>query len=116
MKFEDLEVWKRSARLCSNIYKTMNSCIDYSFRDQLTTASLSIQSNIAEGFEMASDKECIRFLSYSKRSCGELLTQIYIGIESNYIKTDTGKRWIKEAKEIFSKIAGLMKTKRNFLV
>jgi len=115
MRFEDLEVWKRSARLSSDIYRTMKSCNDYSFRDQLTRASLSIPSNIAEGFERSSTKECIKFLSYSKGSCGELRTQIYIGIEINYIEEDTGKKWIAEAKEISSMIFGLMKTKRNFL-
>jgi len=115
MRFEDLEVWKRSARLNSDIYKTMKSCNDYGFKDQLTRASLSIPSNIAEGFERASEKECIKFLSYSKGSCGELRTQIYIGIEVDYITADTEKRWIAEAKEISSMIAGLMKTKRNFL-
>ena len=111
---EDLEVWKRSARLSSDIYKSMKSCKDYGFRDQLTRASLSIPSNIAEGFERISEKECIKFLSYSKGSCGELRTQIYIGIEIDYIDSEIGKRWIVEAIEISSMITGLMKTKRSF--
>jgi four helix bundle protein len=74
-----------------------------------------VLGNIAEGFERNSEKECIKFLSYSKGSCGELRTQVYIGIEINYIDKDTGKRWIAEAKEISSMIAGLMKTKKSFL-
>ncbi len=115
MRFEDLEVWKRSAQLSAEIYKTMKSCNDYSFRDQLTRAGLSIPSNIAEGFERNSTKECIKFLSYSTGSCGELRTQIYIGIEINYIGADTGKKWIAEAKEISSMITGLMKTKHSFI-
>jgi four helix bundle protein len=115
MRFEDLDVWKRSARLSSDIYKSMKSFKDYGFRDQLTRAGLSIPSNIAEGFERNSEKECIKFLSYSKGSCGELRTQIYIGIEIDYIDSEMGKRWIAEAKEISSMITGLMKTKRGFL-
>jgi len=115
MRFEDLEVWKRSARLSTDIYKTMKSCNDFGFRDQLTKASLSIPSNIAEGFERNSAKECIKFLSYSKGSCGELRTQIYIGIEINYIEVATGREWIAEAEEISSMLTGLMKTKRNYL-
>ena len=54
LKFEDLEVWKRSARLSSDIYKSMKSCKDYGFKDQLTRASLSIPSNIAEAKEISS--------------------------------------------------------------
>ena len=115
MRFEDLDVWKRSARLSSDIYKYLKSCKDYGFRDQLTRAGLSIPSNIAEGFERNSEKECINFLSYSKGSCGELRTQVYIGIEIEYIDSEIGNRWIAEAKEISSMITGLMKTKRSFL-
>jgi four helix bundle protein len=115
MRFEDLEVWKRSARLSAEIYNSMKACNDYNFRDQLTRACLSIPSNIAEGFERNSTKECIKFLSYSKGSCGELRTQIYIGMEINYIGSDIGKKWIAEAKEISSMITGLMKTKRGFI-
>jgi four helix bundle protein len=79
MRFEDLEVWKRSARLSANIYKDLKDLKDFSCRDQITCSGLSIPSNIAEGFERESEKECINFLAYAKGSCGELRTQIYIG-------------------------------------
>ena len=58
MKFEDLDVWKRSARLSSEIYKNLGSHKNYIFRDQITRSGLSISSNIAEGFERESKKEC----------------------------------------------------------
>ncbi len=45
MKFEDLDVWKRSARLSANIYKTLQMCKVFSFRDQITRAGLSTPSN-----------------------------------------------------------------------
>jgi len=80
MKFEDLDVWKRSA-LSADIYKAMKNLKDFGFQHQITRAGLSIPSNIAEGYERESDKECINFLSYAKASCGELRTQIYIGID-----------------------------------
>ena len=70
MKFEDLEVWKRSARLSVDIYKQTKKIKDYGFRDQITRSGLSVPSNIAEGIERESDKECIRFLSFAKGSCG----------------------------------------------
>ena len=67
MKFEDLEVWKRSARLSADIYKQLKDLRDFSYRDQLTRSGLSIPSNIAEGFERESDKECINFLANKSR-------------------------------------------------
>lgn len=44
-RFEDLEVWKKSVRLSIQIYKALNSCKDYGFRDQIQRAAVSIPSN-----------------------------------------------------------------------
>ena len=112
-RFEDLDVWKRSARLSADIYKTLNSLNNYGFKDQICRSGLSIPSNIAEGIEREFDKECIKFLSYAKGSCGELRTQIYIGIEIGYIPATLGKQWIKETKEISAMLVGLIKSKRK---
>ena len=113
MRFEDLEVWKRSARLSAEIYRAMQTVKDYGFRDQLTRAGLSVPSNIAEGNERQSDKEFVNFLSYARGSCGELRTQIYIGIEIGYIDKDLGKRWIAESREISAMLTGLIKKKAS---
>jgi four helix bundle protein len=115
MKFEDLEVWKRARILSARIYIKLRGLKDYGFKDQITRSGLSIPSNIAEGFERGTQKECIVFLSYAKGSCGELRTQIYIGMDIGYIDGTTGEEWIKEAREISSMISGLIKTKRGFL-
>lgn len=115
MQFEDLEVWKRAARLSAEIYKVLGSLRDYGFRDQVTRSGLSIPSNIAEGFERNSIKECLNFLSYARGSCGELRTQILIGIEIGFVEKERGEIWIKETREISSMLTALMKTRRNFL-
>jgi four helix bundle protein len=113
MPFEDLEVWKRSARLSADIYKELRELKDYGFRDQISRSGLSVPSNIAEGMERESDKDCVKFLSYAKGSCGELRTQIYIGMDIGYISADLGRRWIQETREISAMLMGLMKTKRR---
>ncbi len=64
--FEDLEVWKRSARLSADIYKAMATLKDFGFKDQITRSGLSIPSNIAEGAERETDKERANFLNYAK--------------------------------------------------
>jgi len=76
-------------QLSVDIYKTLQSCKDYSFQNQITRAGLSIPSNVAEGFERESIKECVNFLSYAKGSTGEVRTQTYIGIEIGYINKET---------------------------
>jgi len=113
-QFEDLEVWKRSARLSAELYKAARHWRDYGFRDQLTRSGLSVPSNIAEGFERNSHKECANFLGYAKGSCGELRTQIYIGLDVGYIDKITGNQWILEAKEISSMLAALIKARRRY--
>ena len=115
MKFEDLEVWKRSARLSADIYKELLQLKDYGFKDQITRSGLSIPSNIAEGIERESNKECLQFLSYAKGSCGELRTQIYIGMDIGYIEQGKGKEWINETKEISAMLFALIKTRRKRL-
>ena len=113
MRFEDLDVWKRSARLCSDIYRELIDLKDWGFRDQITRSALSVPSNIAEGVERLSAKDCIRFLGYAKGSCGELRTQIYIGREIEYIDKATATKWINEAIEISSMLAGFIKSKKK---
>jgi four helix bundle protein len=92
----------------------LNNLKDYGFKDQITRSGLSIPSNIAEGFERTSNKESVNFLSYAKGSCGELRTQIYIGINIEYINKDKGREWLQEANEISAMLNGLIKTRRKF--
>ncbi len=113
--FEDLEVWKRAARLSAAIYRELQNLKDYGFRDQITRSGLSIPSNIAEGFERKSHKEFAVFLNYARGSCGELRTQVHIGREIGYISAAAGKAWMAESKEISAMITALIKTTRGFI-
>lgn len=112
-RFEDLEVWKKSAKLSAELYRSLSGLKDYGFRDQITRAGLSIPSNIAEGHERGSDKEIANFLNYAKGSAGELRAQIYIGMKTGYIEQEQGKQWLVEAEEISKMLYGLIKAIRN---
>jgi len=76
--FEDLEVWKRGCNLAVDVHIALAESKDFALRNQMERSSLSIPSNIAEGCERDSTAEFINFLRYSKGSCGELRTQLYI--------------------------------------
>ncbi len=115
MGFENLEVWKRSSRLSAEIYCALKDLKDFGFKDQITRSGLSIPSNIAEGEERDSLRQTLSFLNYAKGSCGELKTQIIIGIEIGYIPKDMGKTWITEITSITAMLATLMKQKRKKL-
>ena len=107
--FENLDVWKRSSRLCAEIYKTTSVLKDFGFRDQITRAGLSIPSNIAEGYERGSEKEKANFLKFAKGSVGEIRTQIYIGMEIGYISKQVGKQWLEESREISKMLFSLIR-------
>nr|WP_240905770.1 four helix bundle protein [Thiorhodococcus mannitoliphagus] len=107
LRFEDLEVWKRSARLSVELYKAMSGLRDFGFRDQITRSGLSVPSNIAEGLERRPNKDRQRYIDIALGSCGELRTQIYIGIEIGYIQRQEGASWIAETREISAMLVGL---------
>ncbi len=112
-RFEDMEVWEKSAKLSAELYKSLSGLKDYGFRDQITRAGLSIPSNIAEGHERGSDKEIANFLNYAKGSAGELRAQIYIGMKIECIEQEQEKKWLVEAEEISKMLHGLIKAVRN---
>lgn len=114
MRFEDLEVWKRSARLSAELYKTTKDLRDWGYRDQLTRAGLSISSNIAEGFERESHLDCVRFLGFAKGSCGEVRSQLYIGKEISYIPAQFANESIKECQELSRMLAALITKRKQF--
>lgn len=109
MRYENLEVWKRSRRLAIEIYRCTDRLGNRSFKDQITRAALSIPSNIAEGLERESNKEKARFLTIAKGSTGELKTQIDIGIEIRYLDQSLSYL-MDEAEEISKMLGGFIKT------
>ncbi|MDR3627547.1 MAG: four helix bundle protein [Ignavibacteriaceae bacterium] len=114
-KFEDLEVWKESMRLAVEIYEVFKMLSDYGFKDQVQRASVSVPSNIAEGYERNSNKEFIQYLFISKGSAGELRTQLYLAIELKLIPKDKGLQLLESSKKISAMLYKLIKTrKENF--
>lgn len=87
-RFEELEVWKTSMALCSEIYKLTNSEFfskDFGLKDQIRRSAVSIPSNISEGYERDSKRQFLYFLVIAKGSCGELRTQLMIARNLNYL-------------------------------
>jgi len=89
--FSKLNVWNEAKALAVDIYKSTNKepvLRDFSFRDQVRRAAVSVASNIAEGNDRETTREFIRFLYIAKGSLAELMTQIEIGKEIGYFNDD----------------------------
>ncbi len=87
-KFEDIEAWKKAREITDLVYKSSaknNFDRDFGLREQIRRASVSIMSNIAEGFDSSSHIEFARFLSIAKRSASEVQSQLYIALDQGYI-------------------------------
>jgi len=109
-KFEDIIAWKKSKELTIWVYKNFKNCNDFSFKNQIERASLSIMNNIAEGFERKGDKEFRQFLFIAKGSCGEVRSMLNIGFELGYIKDSDYKIQNNLCIEISKTLSGFIKT------
>jgi len=87
--FEDIEAWKESRILVKEIYFIFNEIKDFSFRDQIQRATVSIMTNIAEGFDRGSNGEFIQFLVIARGSSSEVRSLLYAGVDVGYIDKDT---------------------------
>ncbi|MEH2155624.1 four helix bundle protein [Nostoc sp.] len=86
--FEDLRVWQKGIDLVKEIYlitKDGELNRDFGLRDQLRRASVSIPTNIAEGFERYSRKEYLNFLNIAKGSAGEVRSLLRVALEVGYL-------------------------------
>lgn len=82
---------------------------DFELIKQLRRASVSISSNIAEGFERNSDKEFVYFLYVAKASAGEVRSQLYLAFDLNYLNRDEFEKLKGKIIEISKMIGGLIK-------
>lgn len=86
--FEDLEAWQTARQLTRLVYTLSNEgpfAKDYTLRDQMRRAAVSILSNIAEGFESRTRAQMVDFLGRAKASAGEVRAQSYVAMDLDYL-------------------------------
>ena len=111
-KFEDIEAWKLAREITNLIYDVSSSekfCRDFALVNQIRCASISILSNIAEGFERSGNKEFLQFLAIAKGSCGEVRAQLYVALDQKYIDEIKFNHISGKLSEPSRLIAGFMK-------
>lgn len=111
--FEEIIAWQKARELNSEIYKLTNDnalfARDYGLRDQIRRASISISSNIAEGFERETAKEFIRFLYIAKASAGEFRSQLYLAFDLGYISKIEFESLISKINDVSKLLSGFIK-------
>ena len=87
-RFEDIESWKKGRELTRRVYaqsEVGRFARDFGLRDQIRRSSVSIMSNIAEGFERDGNKEFRQYLYIAKGSAGEFRSLLYVALDAGYI-------------------------------
>ena len=114
--FEQIDAWQKSRELAKEIYRITRQrdfARDFGLRDQIRRASVSIMSNIAEGFERSGTGEFAQFLSTAKGSAGEVRAQLYVALDQEYLPREAFDTLSANAAQISRMISGLMKYLRQ---
>ncbi len=112
VRFEDIDSWKKGRELTKAVYRItaqQKFFKDFGLRDQIQRASVSIMSNIAEGFDSGSDKAFVSFLRYSYRSASEVQSLLYVALDSGYIVEPDFQKCFEQASEAKRMIGGFIK-------
>ena len=112
-RFEDLIAWQKARELTRKIYLVTRRgefARDWGLSRQIQRASVSVMSNIAEGFERGSRAEFHQFLFIAKASCAEVRCQLYIAFDIGYLDEPTLEDLLGQAEEVARIIGGLRKS------
>jgi len=119
-RFEDLEVWILAKEIVNDVYMLTNKNAfsrDFTLRNQIRSSSISILSNISEGFESGSDAQFARYLKIAKGSAGECRAQLYVALDQEYISKiefeELKEKLIKESKKL-SRLIGYLNGETNY--
>ena len=114
--FQDLKVWLRAKNLAVFLYRLTNKgefSKDFGLRDQIRRAAVSIASNIAEGDELGTDKQSVRYFYIARGSSAEVLTQAIIAIEIGCLDELEFNEVEKESKTISGMLTRFIKARSN---
>jgi four helix bundle protein len=109
-RFEDLAVWMKAKELSLDVYRATNQGPfqrDFGLRDQVRRASVSVMSNIAEGFERYSRSEFRHFLSIARGSASEVRSQVHLARELGYLTHEDSAALLDLCLEISRMLAAL---------
>jgi four helix bundle protein len=110
--FEELPVWKDARKFANKIYnltKKFPKEENYGLSSQITRATVSIGSNIAEGFDRYSKKDFIKFLIIARGSISEIQNDLYIALDLKYINQKDFQENYSLAKDLGKQINGFIK-------
>jgi len=110
--FNELKVWKDSRLIVKEVYDIIHyfpKRENYGLISQITRASVSIMSNIAEGFARDTNKEFIRFLIMSRGSVAEVQSDLFVALDLEFINQERFEDLYTQLENLSKQINGLIK-------
>ncbi len=111
VRFEEIKAWQEARLLTRQIYALTDKgpfAKDFGLRDQIRRASVSIMSNIAEGFLSQTNKYFIKYLFISLASTAEVQSQLYVALDRNYLTKEEFGEIFKQSQQVAKLINGFI--------
>jgi four helix bundle protein len=109
--YRDLVVWQKAMKMVQDVYKLTNDFPKeeiYGLTAQIRRCSVSIPSNIAEGYGRKSTQDYLRFLKISSGSLYELQTQLEIAFNLSYMAKEAFDLIYETSREIERMMSSLI--------
>ena len=111
-RFEEIKAWQEGRELVKMVYQAVRAnesfSKDFGLKEQIQRASVSVVSNIAEGFGRRSRKEFVQFLFVAKGSIAEVQSQLYVALDQNYITQEVFSVLYDKAEEVAKLLSGFI--------
>jgi len=114
--FEKLEVWQKSRRFVRDIYSITSNFPDserYGLTSQIRRAAISVSSNLAEGSSRKTSKNQAHFYVFAYSSCIEIINQIILAFDLQYIDEDIYTNTRVKLEKITNQINSLKNSIQN---
>jgi four helix bundle protein len=111
-QFEDIEAWKEARKLVNMIYDISDKeefSRDFGLKNQIRNASVSVMSNVAEGFDRGTNREFIQFLIVGRASASEAKSQLYVALDRKYVTSDKFHEIYDQISKVVSLIDGFVR-------
>lgn len=108
-KFEEVVAWQKGRELNKALFRALQDNKNFSYKDQLFRASLSITNNIAEGFERGGDKELRQFLIIARGSAAEVRSMLYTALDNQYVSQQQFNDLLIQTQEVGRLLTGFIK-------
>lgn len=111
-RFEELECWQEARALTKAVYQVAGTgplAKDFRLRNQLTSAAVSVMTNIAEGFSRYHRRDFIRFLDIAQSSAAEVKSLLYVVLDQGYTSPERVENLQQRSETCQKMILGLVR-------